>query len=77
MCHALRRETVTEFWPENLKETAWKIGMYMVGYSSSVYKIMMGGLGVDSFGSAQIQVTGFCEYGNEPLHAMNYGEFSD
>lgn len=22
MCHALRRETVTGFWPENLKETA-------------------------------------------------------
>jgi len=25
MCHALRRETVTGFWLENLKETAWKI----------------------------------------------------
>jgi len=77
MCHALKRETVRGFWPENLKETAWKIRMYMVGYSSSGYKIMIRGLVVDSFGSAQIQVTGFCEYGNEPLHPMNYGEFSD
>jgi hypothetical protein len=37
----------------------------------------MGGLALDSFGSAQIQVTGFREHGNEPLHLMNYGEFSD
>jgi len=49
----------------------------MVGYSSSGYRIRMGGLGLDSFGSAQIQVTGFCDHGNEPLHPMNYGEFSD
>jgi len=27
MCCALRRETVTGFWPENLKDTAWKIRM--------------------------------------------------
>lgn len=49
----------------------------MVGYSSSGYRIWMEGLGLDSFGRAQVQVTGFCDRGNEPLHPMNYGEFCD